>query len=80
MARKPRLHVPGGLYHVMLRGNGGADIFFSKADRRYFYALLEEGGELRGQYTDLSTSAAPSPNLPPWPVSRASWRPAVPIT
>jgi len=21
MARKPRLHVPGGLYHVFLRGN-----------------------------------------------------------
>ena len=22
MARKPRIHVPGGVYHVMLRGNG----------------------------------------------------------
>ncbi len=29
MARKPRLHVPGGVYHVMLRGNGGQEIFFS---------------------------------------------------
>jgi len=29
MARKPRIHIPGGLYHVMLRGNGGQDIFFS---------------------------------------------------
>ena len=48
MARKPRLHVPGGLYHVMLRGNGGADIFFSKADRKRFYALLEEGGQRFG--------------------------------
>jgi len=25
MARKPRIHYPGALYHVMLRGNGGAD-------------------------------------------------------
>jgi putative transposase len=23
MARKPRIHLPGGLYHVILRGNGG---------------------------------------------------------
>ncbi len=23
MARKPRIHFPGALYHVMLRGNGG---------------------------------------------------------
>jgi len=28
MARKPRLHVPGGFYHVILRGNGGQDIFY----------------------------------------------------
>ncbi len=34
MARKPRLRVPGGFTQVMLRGNGGVDIFFSKADRR----------------------------------------------
>ena len=25
MARKPRIHHPGGLYHVILRGNGGED-------------------------------------------------------
>ena len=43
MARKPRLHVPGGVYHVMLRGNGGQDIFFAKADRRRFLDLLAEG-------------------------------------
>ena len=28
MARKQRLHLPGGFHHVMLRGNGGADIFY----------------------------------------------------
>ncbi len=48
MARKPRLHVPGGFYHVMLRGNGGQDIFFAKADRRYLYELLAEGSERFG--------------------------------
>jgi REP element-mobilizing transposase RayT len=48
MARKPRLHLPGGFYHMMLRGNGGADIFFAKADRRRFLELLGEGVERFG--------------------------------
>ena len=43
MARKSRLHVPGGLYHVCLRGNAGQDVFFTAGDRRYFYELLAEG-------------------------------------
>lgn len=43
MARKPRIHVPGGLYHVMLRGNGGMEIFYDDADRYHFYQLLQEG-------------------------------------
>ena len=43
MARKLRLHVPGGLYHVILRGNAGQDVFFAAGDRRYFYDLLAEG-------------------------------------
>lgn len=43
MARKPRLHVPGGLYHVIPRGNAQQDVFFSAADRTYFYGLLSEG-------------------------------------
>lgn len=43
MARKPRIHFPGAFYHVMLRGNGGQDIFFSDADRSRFYLLLQEG-------------------------------------
>jgi putative transposase len=42
MARKPRLHDPGGYYHVILRGNGGSPIFFSPEDRVYFYELLKE--------------------------------------
>ena len=33
MARRLRLHVPGGFYHVTLRGNHRQPIFFSAADR-----------------------------------------------
>lgn len=45
MARKPRLHLPGGFYHVMLRGNGGQNIFFDDEDRHYLYLLLQQGVE-----------------------------------
>lgn len=48
MARKPRIHIPSGYYHVMLRGNGGSDIFFSDDDRFHFYLLLQEGVERFG--------------------------------
>ncbi|MBI1820415.1 MAG: transposase [Nitrospirae bacterium] len=43
MARKPRIHLVGGVYHVMLRGNGGQPIFFTEADRYHLYLLLQEG-------------------------------------
>lgn len=43
MARKPRIHFPGVLYHVMLRGNGGEKIFFDEKDRDVFNVLVEEG-------------------------------------
>ncbi len=43
MARKPRVHLPGGYYHVMMRGNAGCDLFFSEADRSRFLLLLQEG-------------------------------------
>ena len=42
MARKPRIHVPGGVYHVILRGNVGQDIFFNDEDLYHFYLLLQE--------------------------------------
>jgi len=48
MARKPRIHVPGGVYHAMLRGNGGQEVFRSDEDRLYFYDLVEEGVERFG--------------------------------
>ena len=43
MARKPRIHIPGGVYHVMLRGNGGQEIFLEPADNAHFLNLLAEG-------------------------------------
>ena len=43
MARKPRVHYAGGVYHVMLRGNGGKKIFFDDEDRKHLYWLIHEG-------------------------------------
>jgi REP element-mobilizing transposase RayT len=43
MARKPRLHFPGALYHVILRGNAQQSVFFEDRDRYRFYLLLQEG-------------------------------------
>ena len=34
MPRPPRLHIPGGCYHVMLRGNHREPLFGSVADRQ----------------------------------------------
>ncbi|MCP4307705.1 MAG: transposase [bacterium] len=48
MARKPRLHVPGGLYHVMLGGNGGQDVFYDEEDRYHLYLLIQQGVERYG--------------------------------
>ena len=48
MARKPRIHYPGACYHVILRGNGGQDIFFNKQDGNQFFLLLQEGVEKFG--------------------------------
>jgi len=35
--------MPGGVYHVMMRGNGGQNIFFADHDRYRMYLLLQEG-------------------------------------
>ncbi len=48
MARKPRVQIPGALYHVILRGNGGQTIFSDNKDRYHFYSLVEEGIERFG--------------------------------
>lgn len=43
MPRRPRLHLPGGFYHVILRGNGRQAIFFDQRDRLVWQALLTQG-------------------------------------
>jgi REP element-mobilizing transposase RayT len=48
MPRKPRIHLPGGFYHVMLRGNGGQDIFLDPQDGRLFLTILAEAAERSG--------------------------------
>jgi len=40
MPRKPRLHVPGGFYHVILRGNHREPLFAADRDRAYLNALV----------------------------------------
>lgn len=48
MARKPRIHYPGAVYHVILRGNAGQPIFFEDADRFRLYLFLQESVERFG--------------------------------
>ena len=48
MARKPRIHYPGALYHVILRGNARQDVFSDEKDRYRFYLLMQEGIERYG--------------------------------
>ena len=43
MARKPRIHLSGGFYHVILRGNAGQPVFLADVDHYRFYLLLQEG-------------------------------------
>ena len=42
MARKPRIEVDGGLYHLITRGNARQEIFHSFEDHEKFLALLEK--------------------------------------
>ena len=42
MARKPRVHFPGALYHVISRGNQRQDIFFEDKDLKTFLSYLSE--------------------------------------
>jgi REP element-mobilizing transposase RayT len=43
MARKKRIHYPGALYHVMLRGNARQTVFHQDAECRFFEDILAEG-------------------------------------
>ena len=40
--RKPRVHVHGGVYHVMLRGNNGQKIFNERLDEVIFFCAIEK--------------------------------------
>ncbi|HYW04732.1 MAG TPA: helix-turn-helix domain-containing protein [Gammaproteobacteria bacterium] len=42
MARKSRIHVPGGTYYVILRGQSGKALFPEERDRERFLELLDE--------------------------------------
>ena len=53
MARNPRLFYPGAVYHVLLRGNAGQDIFFENQDQEYLYRLRQEGHEKFGSQVSL---------------------------
>ena len=50
MARKPRIHYPGALYHVLLRGNAGQVLFDDDQDRTRLYLLAQEGVERVGHH------------------------------
>ena len=43
MARKPRIHFNGAVYHVLLRGLEGKPVFRNVADRRAWETLVVEG-------------------------------------
>lgn len=45
MPRKPRLHVPGAVYHVILRGNNRRNLFYSAADRVHLNQLVGRATE-----------------------------------
>lgn len=48
MPRAPRLHFPGGIYHVILRGNHRLPIFFCHSDRDHLGQLVAEAIERFG--------------------------------
>jgi REP element-mobilizing transposase RayT len=43
MPRRPRIHLHGGFYHVILRGNGRQAIFLDNEDRDQWQDILREG-------------------------------------
>lgn len=42
MPRSPRIHAPGAMYHVTLRGNHRQDIFFTPGDRQLLTRIVRE--------------------------------------
>ncbi|MBK9438510.1 MAG: transposase [Chloracidobacterium sp.] len=50
MARRPRVEIEGGLYHVIVRGNDRQDIFHSREDQMKFISLIEKAKQNLGFY------------------------------
>lgn len=48
MARKPRIHYPGALYHVMVRGNNGEKVLADEIDKRKYFNVLTQYKEKLG--------------------------------
>jgi len=42
MGRRPRIHYPGAIYHVMARGVDGRETFADDQDRRFFLTTLAD--------------------------------------
>ncbi len=40
MGRKPRIHEPGAVYHVIMRGNARQNVFADDRDRRRLYEII----------------------------------------
>ena len=86
MTRPRRLHVPGSLYHVILRGNNRQEIFFSAADRIYLDQLVGRATEsLEAQvhaycwmpnhiHMAIRVGEAPLGRLMQWIASRYAFR------
>jgi REP element-mobilizing transposase RayT len=51
MPRPPRLHVPGGFYHLILRGNHREALFGCEADRDWLNEIVAQARKNQaGQY------------------------------
>lgn len=48
MGRKPRLDYPGGIYHLIQRGNNREYIFSKRQEKEYLLALIQEYGQVMG--------------------------------
>lgn len=65
MARKPRVDVPGAVYHVTARGNHQQRIFNTAEDYRLYLSLLREAIPVRAARAGLRAATQPrAPAVP----------------
>ncbi len=48
MGRKPRFEYPGGIYHLIQRGNNREYIFEKTEDKQFLLELIQEYKEIMG--------------------------------